>query len=180
VLVVWRLLWGIVGTSTSRFASFIYAPPTAVRYALDFALRRPRHFLGHNPLGGAVVLLMLGLIGTQAVLGLFAYDDHDLIAGGPLSGRVADATWAFATRWHLRMFDIILAVVALHILANILYLVWKGENLVAAMITGRKRARAYEDEPEARLASTGRAFACLLVAVAIVFGGIWLAGGRVV
>ena len=79
VLVVWRLLWGIVGSSTSRFSSFFYGPLTAARYGLDFVLGRPRHFLGHNPLGGTVVFVMLAMVGAMGALGLFAYDDHDAL-----------------------------------------------------------------------------------------------------
>ncbi len=180
VLVVWRLLWGFVGSSTSRFASFFYGPLTAVRYGLDFVLGRPRHFLGHNPLGGSVVLVMLAMLGVIGALGLFAYDDHDALTGGPLSSRVSEAMVAFATKWHLFMFDLLLWVIGLHILANILYRVWKRENLVQAMITGRKEARPYEDEHDANLASPWLALGCLALAASIVLGGIMAAGGKLV
>ena len=81
VLIVFRVLWGFVGSSTARFSSFVYWPWTCVRYGLDFLLRRPRQFLGHNPLGSLAVLAMLGLIGLQGVLGLMSYDDHDSLGG---------------------------------------------------------------------------------------------------
>jgi len=179
VLVVWRLLWGLVGSSTSRFSAFLYGPASAARYAADFLLRRPRYFLGHNPLGSIVVFVLLGLVGLMAVLGLFSYDDHDAFVGGPLSGRVSDATWAAATHWHIRLFDFLLYAIGLHIAANVLYLVWKRENLVRAMITGRKPSRPYEDQSAAHLASGWLALACLLVAAAIVLGGIFAAGGKI-
>ena len=168
VLIVWRVLWGFVGSSTARFASFFYWPWQAVSYGIDFALRRPRHFLGHNPLGGTVVFGLLGLIGLQAVLGLFSYDDHDLNVGGPLSAKVADETWAAAASWHVKMFDLLLIVVGLHIAANIAYLIWKRENLVRPMITGRKPAGHFEDQPAATLAGSGKAIACLAIAIAVV------------
>lgn len=180
ILVVWRLIWGFTGSSTARFRSFFYWPWTAAGYGIDFALRRPRHFLGHNPLGGSVVFLMLGLIGLQGVIGLFSYDDHDSNAGGPLASKVADETWAALTKWHILIFDLILVAAVLHIVANLLYLVWKRENLVKAMITGRKAARPdYEDAPEATLAGAGRAVLALIAAVLIVFGGIMTFGGKV-
>ncbi len=179
VLIVWRILWGLVGSSTARFASFIHGPLTALSYALDFIFRRPRYFLGHNPLGGAVALGMLGLIGLQAGLGLVAYDDHTALTGGPLSTHVSDETWSAATRWHIWLFDIILMMIALHVAANILYLVWKRENLIGPMLTGRKAARAYEDQPETRLAGDGLALVCLLAATVLVFGGIIALGGKV-
>ena len=179
ILIVWRILWGFAGSSTARFRSFIYWPWTAASYGIDFLLRRPRHFLGHNPLGGTVVFVMLGLVGLQGVLGLISYDDHTSNAGGPLAGKVADATWAAATKWHIFIFDMILLVVAAHITANILYIVWKGENLVKPMITGRKAAAPFEDQQEARIASMGRALYLLMAAVLLVLGGIMTLGGRV-
>lgn len=177
-LVVWRLLWGFVGSSTARFRSFFYWPWQAARYGIDFLLRRPRHFLGHNPLGGSVVFVLLGLLGVQGLLGLFSYDDHDANAGGPLAARVSDPVWTFATKLHMQIFDVLLVVIALHVAANIVYRFWKGENLVQAMISGRKPALVYEDQQEARLKSTGRALLCLIAAVLLVLGGITTAGGK--
>jgi cytochrome b len=178
VLVVWRLLWGVVGSSTSRFSAFAYGPVRSARYARDVVRRRSGRFLSHNPLGSIVVFGLLGLVGAMGVLGLFAYDDHDAFVGGPLSGRVSEAAWAFATRWHILLFDVLLYVIALHIAANVVYLVWKRENLIRAMITGRKPAVHYEDQSAARLASGWRAVGCLVLAAAIVFGGIVGAGGK--
>ena len=179
VLIVWRILWGIVGSSTARFKSFFYWPWQALQYGMDFLLRKPRHFLGHNPLGGSVVFVLLGLVGLMGFLGLFSYDDHDSLAGGPLSGRVSEAVWGAATHWHLRLFDVLLWVIGLHVAANLLYLVWKRENLVRAMITGRKPRAAFEDHAEVRTVGGGAAFVCLIIAIAIVFGGVWLGGGKI-
>ena len=178
VLIVWRLLWGVVGSSTARFRSFLYGPSAALRYAIDFAKRRPRPFLGHNPAGSFAVFAMLGLVGAQGFLGLFSYDDHDALVGGPLSSKVPDAVWSAATQLHHIGFDLIVVVVAVHVAASILYVVWKGENVVRAMLTGRKAARSYEDAAEAQLASPARALVCLMAAAAIVFGGIVAAGGK--
>ena len=178
VLVVFRILWGFAGSSTSRFSSFLYGPIAALRYGLDFLLRRPRPFLGHNPLGGIVVFVMLGLVAAQGVLGLFSYDDHDSIDGGPLAGRIGEGLMATLTAWHIWLFYIILYVIIAHIAANILYIVWKGENLVGPMITGRKKPASFEDEPSAQIAPLWRALLCLVLAAVIVFGGIMLAGGK--
>lgn len=179
VLIVFRVIWGFMGSSTARFRSFTHWPWVSARYAVDFLLRRPRHFLGHNPLGGAVVFVLLGLVGLMGGLGLISYDDHDSMAGGPLAGKVSDETWAAATKWHLWLFDVLLVVIALHILANLLYYIWKRENLVKPMITGRKQARAYEDQQEAQLAGPARAAVALLLAILAVFGGIMALGGRI-
>lgn len=178
VLVVFRVLWGFAGSSTARFSAFAYGPGAALRYALDFLRSRPRRFLGHNPLGGIVVFVMLGLVAAQGVLGLFSYDDHDSIDGGPLSGRISEGLMASLTAWHIWLFYILLYVIIAHIAASILYLLWKGENLVGPMITGRKRLADFEDEPFAQIAPLWRALLCLVLAAVIVFGGIMLAGGK--
>lgn len=179
ILITFRILWGFVGSSTARFASFTYAPAAALRYAIDFIQRKPRFFLGHNPLGGAIVFLMLGVVAVQALTGLFAYDDHTELNGGPLAVRVGEGAVALLTRWHIWLFDILLIVIALHVLAVVAYAIWKREDLVRPMVTGRKRAAPFEDEPEARFASPLLALLCLILAGAIVLGGITLAGGKI-
>lgn len=178
VLIVFRVLWGFAGSSTARFASFLYWPWQSARYALDFVLRRPRHFLGHNPLGSLAALAMLGLVALQGVLGLMSYDDHDSLAGGPLASRVGEATMTAATAWHLWLFYLILTVIGVHIAANVLYIVWRGENLVTPMLTGAKRGADFEDAREATIAPLWLAVVCLAAAVVIVLGGIVLAGGK--
>lgn len=179
ILVTFRILWGFVGSSTSRFSAFAYVPWTAAKYGVDFMLRRPRHFLGHNPLGGTVVFVMLGLIAAQGILGLFSYDDHDAIDGGPLAGRVAESTVALLTKWHIWLFDIFLIVIAAHVFATFAYAVWKREDLIRPMVTGSKRRGHFEDQAEARIASPLLALLCLILAAAIVLGGITLAGGKI-
>ncbi len=179
ILLTFRFLWGIVGSSTARFASFAYAPWSAIRYGIDFALRRPRPYLGHNPLGGTMVFVMLGLLAAQAMTGLFTYDDHTELDGGPLAATVAESTMALMTRWHIWLFDILLIVIALHVFSSFAYAIWKREDIVRPMVTGRKRAADFEDEPEARIASPLLALLCLILAAGIVLGGITLAGGKI-
>jgi cytochrome b len=179
ILITFRILWGFVGSSTSRFAAFAYAPWTAIRYGVDFVLRRPRPFLGHNPLGGTVVFIFLGLIAVQSLTGLFSYDDHTDLHGGPLVSKISEEAVAAATRWHIWLFDILLIVIALHILATFAYAIWKREDLVRPMVTGSKRSAEFEDQAEARMASPLLALLCLVLAAALVLGGITLAGGRI-
>jgi cytochrome b len=179
ILITFRVLWGFVGSSTARFSSFAHSPGAALRYAIDFVMRRPRFFLGHNPLGGAVVFLMLGMTALQAVTGLFSYDDHTELNGGPLAVRVGADAVALFTRWHVWLFDILLIVIAIHVLAVFAYAIWKREDLIGPMVTGRKRAAAFEDEAQAWFASPLLALVCLILATVIVLGGIMLAGGKI-
>ena len=179
-LLVWRLMWGLFGSSTSRFASFVRSPVSAIGYARDLAAGTPRRFLGHNPLGGWMVLALLAALLTQAAFGLFAIDDNDL-TGGPLSHLVSEKTNKWATGRHDFIFHfLILPLAAIHVIANVLYGRLKGEPLNRAMMTGKKPTAAYEDAAEAQIPSgaIARAVVCLLIAAAIVLGGLWLAGGK--
>jgi cytochrome b len=74
-LVVFRMLWGLLGTPTARFVNFLRGPQAVLRYARSLASREPEQVTGHNPLGGLSVVAMLISILVQAVSGLFADDD---------------------------------------------------------------------------------------------------------
>lgn len=180
VLLVWRLLWGFLGSSTSRFSSFVKHPWTALGYARDLARDGQRRFLGHNPLGGWMVVALLSALGAQAVLGLFTTEHNDL-AAGPLA-RLASEDWLKPIRaWHRFIFDnVIVSLVALHVVAIAAYGVLKKERLVPAMITGRKPTAAFDDATEAQFVPRPLASAalCLAAAAALVFGTITALGGR--
>lgn len=180
VLLVWRLLWGVFGSSTARFSRFLVWPWTAARYALDVLAGRSRLFLGHNPLGSYMILLLLAALGTQAVLGLHTVEHNDL-TNGPLYRTVSEATWQAMSKWHLWLFYwVILPLVAVHVAANVLYGAVKKEQLITAMVTGTKPRATYADTDEADLVAHPllRAAALLVVAAALVFGGIVLRGGQ--
>lgn len=179
-LVVWRILWGFAGPGNARFTSFVRGPATAFRYARDLLRGVPRRFLGHNPLGGLFILALLGLIGAIGTLGLFALEENDL-ATGPFYSYAGEAWAKVATRWHRFLFEpVLIAFVALHVAANVLYGVVKKEPLITAMIIGRKPAGDYDDAalaaPLAR--PVVRALALLALAAVVIFGGIPALGGK--
>lgn len=179
-LVVWRVLWGFAGSSTSRFKSFV-PKPIAVRRYISATLKgaAPR-YLGHNPLGSVMIIALLLALLTQTSLGLFSTDDDDF-AGGPLSGFVCRSANKSATHWHAWVFwYVILPLAALHVTTNVLYGWLKKEPLITSMITGEKPAEPYVDARQATLVARPmvRAGVCLVVAAAIVFGGLWVVGGR--
>jgi cytochrome b len=181
ILLVWRVLWGFAGAQTSRLSSFITWPWHAARYGLDLLRGRDRHFLGHNPLGTYMILALFGVVGAQAVLGLFTVEHNDLTAG-PLYRLVSEATWKTLTKWHLWVFYwVILPLVALHITANTLYGLVKKDPLIRAMITGRKPRADYEDAASISIApgSNLKALALFALAVGLVLGSIRLLGGRI-
>ncbi len=141
-LIVWRVLWGVAGSSTARFTSFMCAPSAALSYARALIGGRLPRYLGHNPLGAYMVLALLAAIAVQGSLGLFAVDDNDL-TGGPLYRLVSEATNKWATRWHAWSFNyVIVTLVAIHVTANALYGLVKKEPLIRAMITRREARRS--------------------------------------
>ena len=179
VLIVFRLLWGVVGSSTSRFSAFVHGPGFVFGYLRDLLAGRKRAFLGHNPLGTGMILVLLAAVATQGTLGLFTLEHNELVAG-PLKRLLSDEAVAIVSKLHVRGFNVLLLLVAVHVGANLIYSLVARDPLIRAMVTGRKPAGSYEDEAEARFVpSTGlRAGFCLAAAAAIVFGGILLAGGR--
>lgn len=182
VLLVWRVLWGIVGSSTARFGSFLRGPAAVLGYARDLLAGRSRRFLGHNPAGSLMVLALLSIAAVQGALGLFTVEHNDLTAG-PLYRLVDEATTKQISRWHRWLYYwVLLPAVALHVTANVLYGVVKREPLIKAMLTGRKPAAAYEDQSEAAIVTRPllRAAICLAVAGIIVLGGINASVGRLV
>ena len=179
-LLVWRLLWGVFGSSTSRFASFVPSPLQAWRHGHDTLKGTAPRYLGHNPLGSVMIIALLILLFTQTAFGLFAVDDNDL-TGGPLHRLVSEATAKQSTHRHDFIFHYLLLPLAfLHIVTNVLYGRLKKEPLIRAMVTGKKPADAYADAPSAQIVERPlmRATVCLFAAAALVFGGIWALGGK--
>lgn len=136
-LILWRLLWGVLGSSTARFASFVKGPGAALRY-----LRGGGKAFGHNPLGGWSVMLMLLALAVQTGLGLFA-SDEDGIFYGPLASTNLETAHTIAQR-HETFFWVLVALIALHVLAILYYRILKRDDLITPMITGRGEAVAGE------------------------------------
>jgi cytochrome b len=161
-LIAFRLLWGFVGGRWSRFASFVYAPATTLRY-LRGDTRPGEHLdVGHNPLGALSVFGLLAVLAAQVGSGLFA--DDEIANTGPLIKFVSGATSELLTHWHKRYGQwLIIALVVLHVAAIIDYAWRKQKNLVRPMLGGDKPLPA--DVPASADTGRNRALALLLVAV---------------
>src|SRR5262249_6787679 len=147
VLIVFRLIWGFAGGSTARFSAFVAGPAASIAYIRAQIAGRPVKYLGHNPLGGWMIMALLAAVATQCLTGLYAADEDRLIIAGPLAKTVADAAVDFAARWHHRIFGVIEILAVLHIAANAFYTLVKRDPLIPAMVTGRKPAEHFEDMP---------------------------------
>ena len=135
-LIIFRLLWGIVGTTHSRFSQFIPSLTKLSLYIKHFNSKDIQHHPGHNPLGSLMVVFMLSVILLQAVSGLFMNDD--IFTSGPYYGTLNERLEAIATFIHRNGFDVILATVVMHIVAIVFYTFFKKKSLVQPMITGKK------------------------------------------
>ena len=135
-LLLFRLVWGFVGSRESRFVTFVRGPAAVFRYAVRILRPDSRHYLGHNPLGGWSIIAMLSALMVQAGTGLFANDD--IVTEGPLYKWVSKATSDWLTRVHKLNQEVIIALVAIHILAVLFYFFFKRENLLKPIVTGLK------------------------------------------
>jgi cytochrome b len=134
-LLLFRLYWGLVGSPTARFGRFVRGPRAVLAYVRgNDSTPGP----GHNPLGGWSVVAMLVVLFTMVGAGLFAVD-VDGLESGPLADYVSFEQGRLAAEIHGVVFNVLLGLVALHLLAIVFYLV-RGKNLTAQMITGRSRA----------------------------------------
>lgn len=167
-LVLFRIYWAFVGSTSARFSHFLRGPRTVLAYARTLLGGRGTPSVGHNPLGGWNVALLLFLMALQTALGLFSVDEFGLEAG-PLAGHVSFELGRRIAGWHETVFNLLLAAIALHVCAVTAYLVIKRDNLIAPMLTGLKTLdldQAIRLRPApASLALAGFAGSAALVAV---------------
>ena len=162
-LLVFRILWGFVGSTYARFTQFVRGPAAIRAY-----LKGEWQGQGHNPVGAFSVLALLGILSIQAVTGLFANDDIAYqgylyaLAGSDLSGRI--------TGIHHLLEKLLMLFVALHVGAIVFYVRVKKHNLVKPMVTG------WADGKPCESAKGGGAVA-FIVAVLIAVGVAYAASG---
>ena len=143
-LLVFRLLWGLIGSETARFSSFVASPRRVWQY-LRSAGKDTCWRLGHNPLGGWSVMAFLLVLSVQVGTGLFATDD--ILTAGPLNRFVRNRTGDLLTHIHKLNFDLILGLVGIHILAIIAHRVIGKHDLVKPMLTGHADLPAPAQRP---------------------------------
>jgi cytochrome b len=135
-LVLFRVLWGFAGGSHARFADFVASPAAASRFAKKLFSPAPAHSVGHNPLGGWMVLAFLASFAVQAGTGLFANDD--IATEGPLAALVSKEVSDRLTSIHKWNLKLLLGFVALHLAAVLYHAFAKKEDLIRAMFSGVK------------------------------------------
>jgi cytochrome b len=158
-IVVLRVLWGFIGPNSARFSDFVCGPIAAIRYLIDLVAGRARRYLGHSPAGGAMAIALLVCLAGTVATGVVAYgergkgplaadsavvttvafaEENEAAGGG--AGEGAEGGKSIVGEMHGALANITLALVVLHLLGVGLASYAHRENLVAAMLTGRKRA----------------------------------------
>ncbi len=126
---LFRLFWGLVGTRPARFADFLRGPAAALAYLKSLLGRQPQHFTGHNPAGGYAIVILLALALLTAAAGWLNYQE----IGGEWTEEL-----------HEGLASVMLAVVVVHVAGVLVGSLTHRENLVRAMVTGRKRGESQE------------------------------------
>lgn len=160
-LLLFRLLWGLFGSSTARFRNFLRGPAAVLAYLRDVTGWRA---VGHSPLGALSVVALLGLIAVQVVTGLFNAD-NDGMCEGPFAHLMSGDLEEFVHEAHEVVFNVLLVFVGLHVASILFYRLVLGKKLIGPMISG-KAAADPAVEPM-RPARGWVAILCLIAALAV-------------
>ena len=140
MLIGFRLLWGLIGTRNARFLTFVKSPAVVKRHLRDMLSLKPPHYLGHNPVAAVMVVALLVSITLVAFSGmvLIASEGQGPLAGTLFAGLNGEAMEEI----HEFFANFTLLLVFAHVAGVVVSSFMEGENLVRAMVTGRKKARA--------------------------------------
>ena len=166
-LLLFRIIWGIVGGRWSRFGAFIYSPQSVINYLKGKG--KPEHSVGHSPVGAGSVFAMLGVLLLQVASGLVS--DDEIAFAGPLSRFVSGAVAGQATYYHAHIGQYaLLALIGLHMAAIVFYIVRLQKTIVRPMLGGDKQLTPAAAAVPATQDSAGTRL--LALAVALVCGGV--------
>ena len=138
-LVLFRIVWGLVGSTHARFANFIPSKMTLLNHLSG----KSKAVLGHNPLGALSVLALILALLIQAITGLFS--DDEIAFQGPLAKYLSEAAVSILSEIHEANSGLIYGLIALHLAAIFYYQKIKGENLIKPMLVGDKEIDPSEE-----------------------------------
>ncbi|MCW5651725.1 MAG: cytochrome b/b6 domain-containing protein [Ramlibacter sp.] len=171
-LLLFRIVWGLVGGRWSRFASFIYSPRSVLNYLRGKP--DPDHLIGHNPLGAGSVFAMLALLAVQIGTGLVS--DDEISFTGPLNRLVSSANGLAATWYHKEVGQWLVVVLAcVHVAAVLFYLWKKKDNLIRPMLGGDKLVS--REVPASRDDMGSRLLAAVILGICVAFV-VWLVSAQ--
>ncbi len=161
-LLIFRLIWGLIGGRYARFSDFVRGPRTILAYLRSGVSPSP----GHNPLGALSVLALLAVVAAQAITGLFASDD--IYLDGPFAAWTSLDTISRMTSLHRSNINLLMLLIVVHLLAIAVHVLWLRQRLIRPMISGHK-----PDLP-ASTADGRSSWWRLLLAIGIAAGMVWL------
>ena len=161
-LLIFRIIWGFIGSGPSRFRSFIKGPKAVINYLSG---KDKTRYLTHNPAGALSVLALISITLLMVITGLFGNDD--IFIEGPLAYLISYENQLFSTELHHILFKFLMLVIVTHILAIIWYQRVKGEELIKPMLDGYKES----EEGAPKLTSGAPLYIALATAAAVV---VWL------
>ncbi len=148
VLLVARVFWGFYGSQYARFSSFIFSPAETIAYMRSMFGKHPiKHYYGHNPAGALMVFALLALLTVIFATGLVTLGVIDF--EGPFAGMalaVSDETAFVFRNMHELLTNVGLMLVALHLMGVVGGSIQHKENLVRAMVTGKKKVASHLGE----------------------------------
>lgn len=166
-LLLFRLMWGFIGSTTARFSNFVKPPLKALSYLKKSLSLQADYSTGHNPAGGWMVIIMLIFFGFQTISGMLA--NNDLGFSGALSDSISKSLSDTMTQLHALNFNILLALIWLHLVAVFFYVLVKKTNLVKAMWSGKKLENQVKLSDSLSFVSLFRACASFAIALAIAY-----------
>lgn len=170
-LLAFRIPWGLVGSPRSRFSDFVKSRREVLGHAksLVLKLKAPRT-VGHNPLGGWMIVALLIMVFLAAATGLFAGDDE---ARGPYAGLLGGAGDALG-KLHETLADLLIPLILLHLAGALVHWLLSGDNVIRAMIDGGKQLEDSAAALEPPLVRPWRAV--VVVVLVVLLGGLVIAG----
>lgn len=135
ILLLFRIIWGLIGSSTAQFWDFVKGPKAAYDY-FRYDITKTE---GHNPMGAYMVMFMLAVLLVQTITGLFLTDNTYLHQDSPLYKLISSNTRSYLKTIHQYNLYVIYGMVALHVGVIAIYLLLKGQNLIKTMIVGSRK-----------------------------------------
>jgi cytochrome b len=166
-LILFRLAWGFVGSPRSRFADFLHGWPVVKRYTGRLFRLDPPHSIGHNPLGGWMIAVLIATVTGMVTTGLFAFGRG---TAGPLAGIVSPAFASLARSMHKLLSNFLIALIVAHLAGVAVDWFLTRDNLVKSMLTGRKRLAPEDAARERPIAPMWRAAILGILALAVTAG----------
>lgn len=147
VLVLSRVIWAVIGSTTARFSYFLKSPLQAIYYLRDLIGDKASDYISHNPAGGWMVVLLWLILLSQAITGMFSSDD--ILAEGPFAYTISAKLVSLMTGWHHLIFDVLMIFAVLHVIAVMYHQIIKQEKLIQAMFNGKKTNYATDNSQRA-------------------------------